>query len=214
MIKSLFASGLTAVSARCSLAALAATTLAATLLGCAMPSAGPGSAQLASSREDIYILRSLREERNPKSTWCTAERAGFSPFNSEFLLEDGFTMWSVQVQPNDGRINDARAAKAGNLRLCLGATADPKVFNFYAEGQIAGLPVIGNGDCLLVRSDFPQKGIATFRCYLNLRGLPSPYVGGLLTTSSLVSGAVLSGDSDPPGYVQTSIATIRLWRGR
>ena len=186
--------------------------LAATMLGCATPAPSPSMVQAASAREDIYILRSLREERTPKSTWCTAERAGFAPFNSEFLLDDRFAMWSMQVQPRDGRITDAKSNRVGELRTCIGLTTDPKVFNFYAEGQLAGLSVTGGGDCLLVRPDYPEKAIATLRCYLNLRGLPSPYIGGLLTTNTLTSRAVLSGDSEPPGYVQTSIATIRLWR--
>jgi hypothetical protein len=187
-------------------------TLATTILGCATPPPSPSNAQAASSREDIYILRSLREERTPKSTWCTSERAGFAPFNSEYLLDDRFGMWSMQVQPRDGRITDAKANRVGELRTCIGLTGDPKVFNFYAEGQMAGLSVTGNGDCLLVRPDYPEKGIATLRCYLNLGGLSSPYSGGLLSTNTLASRAVLSGDSEPPGYVQTSIATIRLWR--
>lgn len=201
----------TALRAAANLSAMLIATL---LSGCATPGPVPGEAPDARAREDIFILRSLREERTPKSTWCTAERAGFAPFNSEFLLDDRFTMWSVQVQARDGRVTDSRAGQAGNLRACFGQTPDPKLVNFYAEGQIGGLPVVGNGECLRLQADHPEKGITTYRCHLTLRGLPSPYVGGLLTTNSLVSGAILSGDSDPPGYVQTSIATIRLWRSK
>ena len=42
--------------------------------------------------------------------------------------------------------------------------------------------------------------------------LPSDYQGGLATSNTLVSEAVLGGETDPPGYLQTSIATFRLWR--
>lgn len=197
-----------------SAASLSALLIATVLSGCATSNAGPGEAPAAGAREDIFILRSLREERTPKSTWCTAERAGFAPFNSEFMQDDRFTMWSVQVQARDGRVTDTRAGQAGNLRACFGQTPDPKLVNFYAEGQIGGMSVVGNGECLRVQPDHPEKGITTYRCHLTLRGLPSPYVGGLLTTNSLVSAAILSGDSDPAGYVQTSIATIRLWRSK
>ena len=183
-----------------------------TLSSCAGPLAVE-TTQMTSSREDIHVLRSLRVERIAKSTWCSQERAGFAPLK-DFLLEDRFTMWSVQVQPQDGRVVNAKVNQVGQLATCFGATSDPKTVNFYAEGQISGLPLAGNGECLMVRPDFPEKGITMYRCYLNLRGLPSPYVGGLLTTNSLISPAVISGESDPVGYVQTSIATLRLWRSK
>jgi hypothetical protein len=203
-----------AAATRCGTRGILAAALLASLLGCASTRPIPDTSPSASGLEEIYILRSLREERTPKSTWCTSERAGFAPFKTEFLLDDRFTFWSVQVRPEDGRVANTRAGKAGDLRTCFGLTADPKVVNFYAEGHLGELPVAGNGDCLFVRPDFPEKGIATLRCFLNLRGLPSAYVGGLLTTSSLTSGNVIGGETDPAGYTQTSIATIRLWRGR
>lgn len=200
-----------AAFARCALARLSTAAAACVMVGCATPSAGPDrvSAAAASTREEVYVLRSLREERNPKSTWCTAERAGFAP-----VVEDRFTMWTVQVPAGDGRIADAKASKAGDLRACFGATADPKVFNFYAEALISTLAMVGNGDCAVVRADSPEPGMTTFRCFLDLRGLPSAYAGGLLTTNTVNSKALLGSESDPPGYVQASIATIRLWRGK
>lgn len=206
---------LTQLSTRRTLGLPSAALLAVALLGCAT-GVDPGGAAVASAnaREEIYVLRSLREERTAKSTWCTAERAGFAPFNSEFLIDDRFTMWAVHVPPGNGRVADAKSSKAGDLRACFGLTADPKVINFYAEAQISGLSMVGKGDCLVVRRDFPEQGFATFRCYLDLRGLPPAYVGGLLTTSSVNSKALLGSESDPPGYVQPSIATIRLWRAR
>lgn len=161
---------------------LLAICFATAIVGCAAPTPATINAQAVSPREDVFILRSLREERIPKSTWCTSERAGFG----QFVFEDRFTMWSVTVRPRDGQINDFKAGEAGTLRTCFGPTADPKVVNFYAEGQIAGVSLTGNGECQLVRADFPEKGISTYRCFLNLRGLPSAYVGGLLTTNSLL----------------------------
>ena len=186
--------------------------LLASMSGCATPPTGPINAQAVGSREDLYIVRSLREERTPKSTWCTSDRAGFAPFNSEFLIDDRFAMWSMEVQPRDGRITGSKATKVGELRTCIGLTGDPALYNFYAEGQIASLSITGRGDCRLLRPDYPERGIAALRCYLDLRGLSSPYIGGMLTTSTLSSRSVLSGESDPPGYLQTSLATIRLWR--
>jgi hypothetical protein len=200
------------VSARSTLGGMVVVILMATLLGCAMRTTGPINTQAVASREDLYILRSLREERTPKSTWCTSERAGFAPFNSEFLIDERFAMWSMEAQPRDGRITDAKANKVGEVRTCIGLTADPTLFNLYAEGQLASLSFTGRGDCRLLRPDYPEKGIAALRCYLDLRGLSLPYIGGLLTTNTLASKALLGGESDPPGYLQTSLATIRLWR--
>jgi len=45
-----------------------------------------------------------------------------------------------------------------------------------------------------------------------VRRLPPPYVGGLLTTNAMTSAAAFGGDTEPLGYTQASIATIRLWR--
>ena len=123
-------------------------------------------------------------------------------------------MWSVAIQPKDGRIVDAKAGLAGELHACFGSTAVPGIVSFYTDGRVAGLPFTGRGDCSVARPDYPENGISTFRCYLNLADLPAPYVGGFLATNTINSKAVLGAVSDPPGYVQASIATIRLWRNR
>jgi hypothetical protein len=70
------------------------------------------------------------------------------------------------------------------------------------------------GNCLLTRADYPEPGITGFRCYLDLSNLPPEYVGGQLTTNSINSRNTLGGVSDPPDYVQASIATVRLWKRR
>jgi hypothetical protein len=180
--------------------------------GCAMRSETPKAAGIAAAREDIYVLRSVREERITKSDWCTPARAGFEQSSGGFMVEDRYTMWAVAVRSSDGQIIDASANKAGELHVCFGSTTDRTVLNFFTEGRIAGLPLLGNGNCVAMPPDFPEKGITRVRCYLELRGLPAPYVGGLLTTNSVASKVGLGGVTDPPGYVQSSIATIRLWR--
>jgi hypothetical protein len=162
--------------------------------------------------EVIYVLRTQREERTPRSPWCTEQRTGFAPLNAQFLVDDRFSVWSTEVRSTDGRMINTRATKIGELRGCYGATADPKRVNFYAEGQIGRVAYIGLGDCLYERSDYPVKGITTVRCYLGLSGLPPEYVGGSLATNTVISKALLGGETDPPGYSQASIAVVRLWR--
>ena len=60
----------------------------------------------------------------------------------------------------------------------------------------------------------PEPGLFPVRCQLILSGLPAPFVGGLLTTNTMTSGAPFGGETDPPGYTQASIATIRLWKAK
>lgn len=127
-------------------------------------------------------------------------------------LEERFGLWSVRAELQTGRIADTEASRVGEIRTCSAATRDAHVLNFYAEGELGGLQFTGNGDCRVVEADYPQKGIAALRCYLNLRGLPPEYEGGLATSNTLLSQAVLGSETDPPGYSQTSIATFRLWK--
>ena len=192
-----------------------ATALATgALFDAAAPPPPDVPAQHAAALEDIFVLHSVRMERQPKSTWCTPDRTGFAPAPGASLVEDRFTMWSVRVQAQDGRIDAAKAGEVGPLRACFGSTPDPTVVDFYAEATLAGLAVAGNGACHRVQADLPEKGISSFRCHLVLRGLAPPYTGGLLTTSSLVSQALIGAETEPSGYLQTSIATVRLWRVR
>ena len=182
--------------------------------GCTTAPTNTPEAATSSAREEIFVLRSLRLERSAKSTWCTAERTGFTPVAGGFLFEDRYSMWSVSMQPDLGRIVNAKSHVAGDLHACFAQMEPRGTVHFYAEGRIAGLPMVGNGQCAQVRPDFPQKGVSGWRCHLEIRGLPAPYVGGLLTTNTVNSQQAIGDVSDPPGYVQASIATIRLWRAQ
>lgn len=51
-------------------------------------------------------------------------------------------------------------------------------------------------------------------CVLNLMDSAGFYVGGQLTTNTITSRNSLGTVTDPPGYTQASIATIRLWKQR
>jgi hypothetical protein len=65
-----------------------------------------------------------------------------------------------------------------------------------------------------MKIDFPAAGLFPVRCQLVLSGLPAPYVGGLLTTNTMTSRAAFGGETEPAGYTQASIATVRLWKSR
>ena len=160
--------------------------------------------------EEIYVARSLRESRIAPSAFCSAERTGFDGVQHE----DRYTFRSVATRTSDARVTDADVQVVGHLRGCVGQTADPLVANFYAEGQLAGLPLTAAGRCRALRADHPEAGTTFMACSFELRNLPSPYVGGHLTTSTMNSRQAVGAVSAPPGYVQPSIATVRLWKAR
>jgi hypothetical protein len=187
---------------RCSTILIAA----AAIVGAIAPSAS------AADLEDIYILRSIREPRTPTADWCDRSRTGFEPMPTD--AERLFSFWSVRSRPEDGRVVDAKAARVAELRGCFGPTDDRARQNFYAEVRLGALSFSGRGECLALMIDFPETGLFPVRCQLVLSGLPAPFFGGLLTTNTMTTKAPFGGDTEPPGYTQASIATIRLWRTR
>jgi len=174
-----------------------------------LPTANAAS-QATAAPEEIYILRSIREQHDAVDGWCASAKTGFEPFPSD--AERYFSFWSVRTRAEDGRVADTKALRVADLRACFGATRERPRQNFYAEGKLGAIPFQGRGECLALMIDFPAAGLFPVRCQLVLSGLPSPYVGGLLTTNTMTSQRALGGDTDPPGYTQASIATIRLWR--
>jgi hypothetical protein len=184
----------------------AVVPIAAMTLGACSASVSPGPERL-NNREQIYVLRSIRERRAPIPAWCSAPRAGFEPFLAD--AERFFSFWSLRSE--DGRVVDTKVARVAELRGCFGPTEEPARQRFYAEVQLGSLSFHGNGECLALATNFPEPGLFPVRCQLVLSGLPAPYVGGLLTTNTLTSKAAFGGDTDPPGYAQASIATVRLW---
>ena len=160
--------------------------------------------------EEIYIARSLRESRSAPTEFCSPTRTGFT----QVQFEDRYTFRSVATRTSDGRVTDANVQQIGHLRGCIGATDNPLVVNFYAEGQLAGVTVTLAGDCRAPATDHPETGTTFTACSFAIRNLPAPYIGGHLTTSTMTSRQPIGAVSDPSGYVQPSIATIRLWKKR
>jgi len=193
-------------SARRLIAGAALTIVAGSLaVGVASSSSG---APATESPEDIYVLRSIRERAQPVANWCSPTKIGFEPFSVD--AERSFSFWSVRSE--GGKVVDAKSGRVAELRGCFGATPEPARQNFYAEIKLGSLSFHGTGECLALAVDFPEPGLFPVRCQLVLSGLPVPYVGGVLTTNTLTSKAAFSAESNPPGYTQASIATIRLWK--
>jgi hypothetical protein len=186
-------------------AALAAMLCA---LATCVTSSSRGGASAQESLEEIYVLRSIRERQSTVPSWCAASRTGFEPFATD--AERSFSFWSVSMR--GGKVVDAKAARVAELRGCFGATPERPRQHFYAEIKLGALTFHGKGECLALAVDFPVAGLFPVRCQLVLSGLPGPYVGGVLTTNTLTSKAAFGGQTEPPGYTQASIATIRLWK--
>jgi len=191
--------------------ATAAIVGVVTVLSAGATPSGNAAPRPKAAQEEIYILRSIRERHEPVAGWCSSTRTGFEPFPTD--PERFFSFWSLRLRP-DGRVAETKHRRAAELRACFGATSEPARQNFYAEIKLGSISFRGNGECLAVKIDFPDAGLFPVRCQLILSGLPTPYVGGLLTTNTITSRAAFGGDTDPAGYTQASIATIRLWKSK
>jgi hypothetical protein len=159
--------------------------------------------------EEIYIARSVRESRMAPTDFCAAAKTGFMP-----IYEDRYSFRSISSRSSDGRVTSANVKTIATGHACVGKTTDPALFTFYMGLQLGRTAVTWNGECTQTKSDFPEKGVGVMHCVLNLVDPDGPYVGGQLTTNTLTSRNSLGTATDPPGYIQASIATIRLWKRR
>ncbi len=159
--------------------------------------------------EEIYVARSVRESRVAPTEFCAEEKTGFKS-----SIEEQYTFRSTATRAIDGRMIDTNLKTIGSGHGCVGTTAKPGIYTFYLELLLGNTALRGSGECLQSKSDFPERGLTAFRCFVDLTDPIGRFVGGQLTTNTIASLKVLGLDSDPPGYAQPSIATIRLWKKR
>lgn len=194
-----------------------AATLSIAVLACAAPLGSlygqqetPG-ARPAASVEEIYVFRSIRDSRVPPTEFCSKEKSGVA----KSLAEDQFSLWSIVSEGANGRVVKADAQKIGGMHTCIGPTPNPAVTEFYIDTTLQGHTFRGLGECQVVAPDFPEKGLAPVRCSIRLTDVPDGYVGGLVTSNTMFSATKPLGvDTDPPGYMQSSVAVLRLWKKR
>jgi len=159
--------------------------------------------------EDIFVMRSVRLSRAAPTEYCSERRTALPPAT----FEDQYDFKTVATRSADGAVVSATGATVGRLHACFARTSDSVVV-WFAQGDLNGIQLTGRGDCRTDGREFPEPGIGTWRCFLNLTGLSGGFAGGLLTTNTIQSRALVGMESDPPGYTQPSIATVRLWRAR
>jgi hypothetical protein len=160
--------------------------------------------------EEIYVVRSVREATGAATPYCDAGRTGVPGLTRE----ERYAFRSTAVRGSDGRMTDADASAVGTLHSCSATSTTGDAVPFYGEGTIGRLTFKGRGECRTADADMPEPGMMASRCYLKLSDLPEGYVGGQLTTNSIRSKAPMGMASDPPGYTQSSIATVRVWKKR
>jgi hypothetical protein len=168
------------------------------------------AADSAQTVEEIYVVRSFRVSRDKPTANCAAEKTGFP----DVKFEDHYNFQSLHIDEKTGAVIDANVATVGRLLGCLGPSSDPLKTNFYAEGTLGDMKLTLKGECLTVKKDYPEAGLNSIRCYLEVTNLPTDYLGGYLTSNTVTSKQPIGVISDPPGYTQISIATIRLWKKR
>jgi len=164
--------------------------------------------EVAAGIEEIFVFRTSRTQHTSGQTSeCAA-----APFSS--ANEDFYELWSIQVQAADGRVVNTHLRKVGGFTACLGQLTRGQPLQMYATGTVAQIPWVGVGECLVLMSQPPIRTGIAFTCHLNLSGLPDRYSGGILTSSTLAP--FLGKDQPPtahiPGYLSTSVVTVRLWK--
>jgi hypothetical protein len=160
--------------------------------------------------EEIYVARSVRESRVAPTAFCAHTKTGFQ----SDAFEDQYTLRSIATRTSDGRMVNANITKIGSGHACFGRTAHPAILNFYLELHLGKAMLTGIGECRSMKSGFPEQCLTAWHCFLDLLDPLGEYVGGQLTSNTITSRKDLGMETDPPGYTQSSIATIRLWKRR
>ena len=158
--------------------------------------------------EEIYVVRSVNESRIAPTEFCAPAKTGIV----DAVAEGRYSLRSISINASDGRLLNANVQTIGSGHGCFGPTANG-IRKIYGELMIGSEKFIGTGECRQ-KSDFPERGINEFHCSVDLSAPDDRYVGGLLTTSSITSLKEMGLETDPPGYTQSSIATIRVWKKR
>ncbi|MCP4618582.1 MAG: hypothetical protein GY844_19375 [Bradyrhizobium sp.] len=171
--------------------------------------------------ESIFLVRSIRTIRygGPggqgalPTDFCNSSR-GFDNLGSD----DFYTFSSIETDVNSGLMGDGEKKTVGSVRACFStivtAPDGSKSLKMWGLGELAGIRVEGPGACEVLSTVEPD--VTPARCWFEMKALPNAdgFTRALLTTNTVFSKNVFGNVTDPPGYAQSSIATVRLWRPR
>jgi hypothetical protein len=162
------------------------------------------TATTTSAAEDIFVMRTHRTSRIEGATPACAA----APFTTR--QQDYYELYSVRTDEATGMVTDAQASPVRGFTACLGEFRENGTFDMFMVGQMAqGDAYQATAECEIVAGGAPVEGSFLLHCHGLMTDPPSGYGGGYVTSSTLApTGAA----SDVPGYVSTSIVTMRLWR--
>jgi hypothetical protein len=158
--------------------------------------------------EEIYVFRTTRTDQQRGATpACSA--AGFST-----VTEDRYALWSIELRASDGRVVKTHQKLVGDFLACFSQLAADRPLSMYATGTTANISWTGVGECAITKAQPPVRTVLALNCQLNLSGLPEGYAGGIATSSTLAP--LIGREQGPtayvPGYLSTSVVTLRLWK--
>lgn len=199
----------TMITTCCKLATLG--LLAAALSAPAAPATGTESAykqEVRAGLEEIFVFRTTRTQHQSGKTPACAG----TPFAS--VNEDYYDLWSIELRASDSRVVNTHKTEVGGFTACFSQLAQDRPLEMYAKGKTAGISWAGTGECVVLKSQPPVRTVVAFNCRLNLSEVPDAYAGGFLVSSTLAPFIPHSQDprAHVPGYLSTSIVTMRLWK--
>jgi hypothetical protein len=172
------------------------------------PTAESFKQEVKSGVEEIFVFRTTRSKRTTGPTPACES----APFPS--AAEDFYDLWSIQLRASDSRVVETHKNAVGSFIACFGAPVQGQPLLMHAAGTVAKISWTGTGQCDPVKSQPPIRTVVSFNCVLNLTSLPEGYAGGFLVSSTVAPN--LGKGADPaehvPGYLSTSVVTVRLWR--
>jgi len=186
-------------------------TLSAFLAGCTTTSRQPDAhgtlydQEISAGLEEISISRTTRTEFIQGATPACAP----APFTA--ASEQHYDAWSISLRGSDGRVVKTHEKQIGEFMACFGSITPTGTLPMYAAGTLGSLSYVATGECRFMKSKPPTLKLLVLHCSGDLSGLPADYVGGYLTTSSLAPSGGKEA-VDVPGYLSTSIITMRLWK--
>lgn len=186
--------------------------LIASLLWPSASHAGPKDSaykeEVRAGVEEIYVFRTTRTQHQSGATRA-CEVAPFPSAN-----EDYYGLWSIELRASDSRVVKTHKRTVGGFTACLGQLTRDHPLQMYATGTVARIPWVGVGECEVLKSQPPVRTAIAFTCRLNLSGLPEAYAGGFLVSSTLAPflGKNQGATAHVPGYLSTSVVTLRLWK--
>jgi hypothetical protein len=188
-----------------------ALTLSALLASCATTGHSPVGhealfeQEITAGLEEISVTRTIRTQFIQGATpVCSA-----APFPA--VSEQHYDTWSLSLRTSDARVVKTHEKQVGRFMACFGSVNPTGAFAMYSTGTAGSLSYTVIGECRFMKSKAPAPKLLVLTCNGDLSGLPAEYVGGYLTTSSLAP----SGGKDAvdvPGYLSTSVITMRLWK--